>query len=299
MKEHKAGGKRTLFCIEHTGTYTETLLSVLHKRKANTWLESGLQIKRSLGLQRGKNDKIDSRRIAEYALTFQRKVRLWTPPRSVISELRLFRTIKVRLQTALNQMQAPLKEREKGRLGAKTREILSHCKESRESLKRDIQRTDEAMLQFIKEDAELSRLFKLITSVKGIGPVIAVEMIIITNEFKNYSCPKKFACYAGVAPFEHTSGTSVRGKTRISSIGSRKMKALLHLAAMTSIKGEGELRDYYLGKVAKGHHKMSVLNAVRNKLIHRVFSCVRENRTYNPLGKPTTVKENSALLLTQ
>lgn len=296
MKEHKAGGRKTIFCIEHTGSYMNTLLEVLCKRKANIWIESGLQIKRSLGLQRGKSDKADSHRIAEYAYTFQKKVRFWTPPRAIINELRLFRTIKLRLQSALNQLQAPLKEREETGLQKRGKEIFAHCKESRVALKKELLKTDKAILQLIKKDSELHRLFTLATSVFGIGPVIAVEMIIITNEFKAYSCAKKFACYAGIAPFEYTSGTSVKGRAKISPIGSKKMKALLHLAAMSSIRVKGELRDYYLNKVTKGYHKMSVLNAVRNKLIHRVFSCVRENRMYDPAGKPILLKDAPVLL---
>ena len=58
------------------------------------------------------------------------------------------------------------------------------------------------------------------------------------------------------------------------------MKALLHLAAMSAVNCTGEIREYYLLKVEEGKNKMLVLNAVRNKLIHRIFACVRNNRKY-------------------
>jgi transposase len=104
--------------------------------------------------------------------------------------------------------------------------------------------------------------------------------IVTTNEFKNFTCPKKFACYAGVAPFEHTSGTSIKGRPRLSRKANMSMKALLHMAALVSMQYNEELRNFYERRVAEGKSKMSVLNMIRNKLIHRVFACVRDNRKY-------------------
>ena len=81
-------------------------------------------------------------------------------------------------------------------------------------------------------------------------------------------------------PFEHSSGTSVRGKARVSHMANKKVKTTLHMAALSAIKMEGDIRDYYLRKVEEGKHKMSVINAVRNKIVKRVFACVRENRMF-------------------
>lgn len=105
-------------------------------------------------------------------------------------------------------------------------------------------------------------------------------MIIATNEFKDISDPKKFACYAGVAPFEHTSGTSIRGKSRVSHKANKPMKTLLHMSALVAVNYNDDLKQYYQRKLQENKNKMSVLNAIRNKLIHRVFACVRENRLY-------------------
>ncbi|WP_460952446.1 transposase [Spirosoma daeguense] len=93
--------------------------------------------------------------------------------------------------------------------------------------------------------------------------------------------PKQMACHAGVAPFEYRSGTSVRGKTRVSHQARKRLKALFHLGAMSCIRKEGELRTYYQRKVAEGKNKMLVLNAIRNKLIHRVYAVVRRKEKYN------------------
>jgi len=116
---------------------------------------------------------------------------------------------------------------------------------------------------------------------KEIANVItALYILITTNEFRNINCPKKFACYCGVAPFPRESGKSV-APYRISSIANKKMKSLLHTSAMSCISHNGELRDYYKRKtVLDGKPKMAVLNAVRFKLILRVFACVNQNRAY-------------------
>lgn len=124
-------------------------------------------------------------------------------------------------------------------------------------------------------------MFEWITSVPGIGPATATEVIVATDEFKAINDPKKLACHAGVAPFEYKSGSSVRGKTRVNQHARLRLKSVFHLGAMSAIRMKGELREYYQRKVGEGKNKMSVLNAVRNKLIHRVCSVVHRGQKYD------------------
>jgi transposase len=93
--------------------------------------------------------------------------------------------------------------------------------------------------------------------------------------------PKKLACHAGVAPFEYKSGSSVRGRPGVSQHARKRLKSLLHLAAMTAIRLKGELQEYYQRKVREGKNKMLVLNAVRNKLIHRLYAVVKRGEKYD------------------
>jgi hypothetical protein len=83
-----------------------------------------------------------------------------------------------------------------------------------------------------------------------------------------------------VVPFEHTSGTSVRGRNRVSHIANKSMKSLLHLAALSTLNTPGEIQDYYNRKITEGKNKMSIINAIRNKLILRIFACIKQNREY-------------------
>ncbi len=113
-----------------------------------------------------------------------------------------------------------------------------------------------------------------------LGKVTAAQLLVTTNEFKDISDPKKYACYAGVAPYSHESGL-FKGKARVSHLANKKVKTLLHLAALTAVRFSKDLKAFYERKVnGEKKNKMSVLNAVRNKLIHRVFACVNQNRKY-------------------
>ncbi len=271
-----------VICMEHTGIYNNLLLEYLHKKQANICLESALQIKNSQGNVRGKNDKIDSIRIAEYAYTFREKLKLWQPKREVIQQLARFSSDRTRLIAAQKMLQTPLNESEvfaSSKLHNASKKLFSN---TLKSIKTDLEKVDKAIKEVIKSDEELSRLFGIITSVTGIGEVTAIGIIVTTNEFKDIKDSKKYACYAGVVPFVKESGV-YRGKGRVSSMANKTMKTLLHMASLSAIQYNESIRVYYERKVAEGKNKMSVLNAVRNKLVHCVFACVNQNRKYNKI----------------
>lgn len=126
----------------------------------------------------------------------------------------------------------------------------------------------------------MSRQYELLCSVDGIGDRTAIKMIVETNAFKDFSDPRKFCCHAGVAPFSYTSGSSQKSRNKVSHRADKSIKKLLHLAALSIIKNNGELHDYYLRKVDEGKNKMSVINAVRAKLVLRMFAVIRNNQPY-------------------
>lgn len=269
-----------VFCMEHTGIYNNPLVSYLHKNKGNCWLESALQIKNSMGNLRGKNDKVDAIRIAEYAYKNREEVRLWKPKRAVINQLSHYTTLRARLISSCKMLSTPLKEGADFMDKSLQKQANQLCKKAIDSIKESLKRTEKVIDQIIASDEELNRLFNLITSVTGIGPVTAVQVLITTNEFKDISNSKKFACYSGVAPFVRESGI-FRGRGRVSHLADKTMKKLLHMSALSAITSNGDLKKYYERKVSEEKkNKMLVLNAVRNKLILRIFTCVAQNRKY-------------------
>jgi len=106
-------------------------------------------------------------------------------------------------------------------------------------------------------------------------------MIVETNAFQDFKNPRKFCCHAGVAPFSFTSGSSQRSRNKVSNRADKSIKVLLHMAALiAATRMKGELHEYYIRKVAEGKNKMSVLNAVRAKLVFRMFAVIRNEQYY-------------------
>jgi transposase len=270
---------KAIFCMEHTGIYNHHLLNFLYTKKANICLEASVHIKLSSGLQRGKNDKIDAQRIAQYALRNQEELKLWQPKRQVVQQLKHLASLRSRLLNAKKQLSVALSETRTFDKQVAA-EMKKACTSSLKALEKDVRLVEDKMSQVIENDELLKNLFHIVTSIQGIGKVTATEMIITTNEFKDITEPTKFACYAGVAPFEHSSGTSLKGRPRVSHKANKTMKSLLHMSALVAICYNDDLKAYYQRKVEENKNKMSIINAVRNKLIWRIFACVRNNKVY-------------------
>jgi transposase len=271
---------KAVFCLEHTGIYNNHLLVYLHKKKANICLEAASHIKNSLGNIRGKNDKVDAIRIAEYAYKNREELRLWQPKREVIQKLAYLTSIRNRLLDVQKHLKTPLKESKGFVCKSIANQAQYLCQRTLNSVESDIKKVEKAIDDVIASDNELTRLFSIITSVKGVGIVTATQIVITTNEFKDIKDPKKFACYAGVAPFSKESG-SYKGKARVSHMANKKVKTLLHMSAIVAITYNPDLKSYYERKVnEEKKNKMLVINAVRNKLILHIFACVNQNRKY-------------------
>lgn len=280
---------QSVCCLEHTGIYNALILDQLLTHQLPTWLESSLQIKKAGGLQRGKSDSIDAQRIAEYAFRFRDRMRLWQPPRPLLQELVTLSALRQRLLLVRQQLQVPVNEQADFVSARLQKQLTKHCQASLKAINADLEQVNRQMDQLIRRDQHLSELFELMTSIPGVGPAVATEVILATDEFKKFTDPKKLACHAGVAPFEYSSGTSVRGRSRVSQHARKRLKFLFHLAAMSAIRVKGELQDYYQRKVAEGKNKMLILNAVRNKIIHRIYAVVKRGEKYDKFYSPSIV----------
>lgn len=271
---------KCIFCMEHTGLYNNRLLEYLKKLKANVVLENPLVIKNSLGLARNKYDKIDAIRIALYAYKNNDTLRLLVHRRPVILQLTNLFAIRSRLLSTEVALRAPIKEQMVFTRKTIHEQTSQLCKQTLSGIRKDLNATEKAIDIIIDRDERLRRLVQIITSVPGVGRITAIQLILTTNEFKDISEPKKFACYAGVAPFIRESGT-YKGKGRVSSIANKKVKAALHLCALASIRMKGELARYYARKTEDERKpKLAVINAIRNKIILRIFSCVSQDRVF-------------------
>jgi transposase len=143
-----------------------------------------------------------------------------------------------------------------------------------------IKQVDEQLSKVILADTELKRQFDLVCSVHGVGKQTAFFILVHTQAFTAFKDHRKFACYCGIAPFPFTSGTSIRGRDRISNLANKKLKTLLTMCCLNVIKADNELKKYYLRKKAEGKSFLSILNAIKNKLISRIFAVIRKGTPY-------------------
>ena len=139
---------------------------------------------------------------------------------------------------------------------------------------------EKRMLEIIHSDESLKVLYELVTSVKCVGEVLATELIVYTNGFTRMQNTSQLACYCGVAPFEHSSGTSIKGRIGTSNFANMNLKSTLHMAAVSATRYVPDIKQYYERKVAEGKNKMCVINAIRNKLIKRVMAVVKRGEPY-------------------
>lgn len=202
-------------------------------------------------------------------------------PREIILKIKRLLGLRARIMGAMVQLQTPIgKDAEVFFTRKDLNFSKQFCEDSIKAMKKDIYAIEKHIKSLIKQDESLNNLFKIVLSVDGIGFITGLTVIVTTNEFKNFSCAKKYACYSGVVPFDYSSGSSIKGKPRVSHLANKTVKKMLHLSALTGIRKNGEFRDYYERKKSEGKHTMSVINAIRNKIILRIFACVRENRLF-------------------
>ena len=271
-----------LFCSENTGLYSLPLSIFLTEQQAHLWLENPLQIKLSSGMKRGKSDAADAKDIALYCYTHRDEVKLYRLPGKTIlalKQLLTFRTRLVKQQATLKTTSGELQE-----FRAPGWDVI--VKESKSLIQmydKKINNVDEQMLTLIKQDAALEKQFELVTSVHGVGNQTAIFILTCTQGFTLFNDWRKFACYCGIAPFEYTSGTSIRGRTKVSHLANKKLKSLLTLCVLSTIKNENEFKTYYDRRAQEGKSNMSTINIIRNKLVSRIFAAVKRGTPYQPI----------------
>ena len=279
LKEQGATSENTLACLEHAGIYGKLIIKYLLVYSFSLWVEMSLKIIRSIGVQRGKNDKVDAERIAYYAMKNVEEAVIFNAPRKEVDKIRNLLSLREKLVSTRASLMRNVKELKSFDLEvAKLSEKLQ--KSTIKGIDLDLKKIEKQLDEIIDKDENLSKIFTLATSVTGIGKVTALFLICFTNEFTMYTTPRQLACYAGVVPFEHTSGKSVRSKPKVHYMANKKLKKQLHMCALSAITSDPELKHYFKRKVDEGKNKMLVINNVRNKLIHRVCACVRKNKIF-------------------
>ncbi len=270
----------SLICLENTGIYHRPLVAYLLAQKAFVWVETPVQIKWSMGIQRGKSDSVDAVRISTYAFRNQDKAVAYSPKDESIQQMADLMGLRTRLMTCIGSLKVPIQELKSMGLNNTAKLMAEASKKSISALEKEIKAVEQQLQVLIDGDEKLSTTFKYATSVRSIGFVAALQLLVYTHGFTRFENAKQLASFCGIAPFEYSSGTSVRGKTKVHPMANKQLKSTLHMCAVSAIRNSPEMKVYYERKVAEGKNKMLVINAIRNKLVQRVFACVRDKKEY-------------------
>ena len=251
LAKQKVDLSNVLFCCENTGVYTFPLSSCLSEKKLDYWVVPAIEIKNSKGISRGKNDKDDAKEIALYSFRNIDKLKLSTLPDTAIQQLKLLFTEREKVMKSFKLFEAT-KENADFMPKQVYKSIVAINNKTVKFLKATLKSIEKEMKDIISNQTQLKTQFELIKTVPGIGEKTAIYMLIATRGFTAFDNARKFACYSGTAPFKNTSGTSIKGKTKVNHLADKKMKSILQMCALVAVKHDPQLKAYYNKKKEEG-----------------------------------------------
>lgn len=269
--------KASLVVMEATGYYHYRLAQYLHHRGIAVSVVNPLSVKRfiQMRLAKVKTDKSDAKAICEYGI--QNKIPMYNALTELQAEcLQLFRLLDIYIKQT-----TATKNKIKGEeaLGKPSRFVYQSLKRTLRHLTKEISALEERLLELVKNEQQ--EQLTLLKSIPGLGTKTALFLIVLTDGFNKFNNAKQLCSYVGITPTIRESGSSVRGRSRISKIGNRKLRNLLFLCAFSACKHNKACRELYERIVAKGKGKKLALIAVANKLLKQAFAIAKSGLPYD------------------
>ena len=272
----KSCGKDLHYVMESTGVYHMQFMFYLHENGCVYSVVNALQIRRyiQMHLERNKSDKKDAKRICEYGI--ERHPQPSEMPDSAYFECR---TINNAIQdftkeiTRISNQIHALK-----RSGVAAQEVIKCYEKMVKKMRQEKEKLEVHLSEKLK--AWQPELLAQVSSVKGIGRRAAAELIIYTKSFKGMENYKQLISYSGLSPVEYSSGSSIRGRTKICKQGGKQIRHILYMCALNAKQTNRACRELFDRLVAGGKNKKSAVIAVCNKLLKQVFGCVKNGTMY-------------------
>jgi len=269
--------KSSLVVMEATGYYHYRLAQFLYKNGVLVSVVNPLSVKRfiQMKLAKVKTDKSDAKSICEYGTV--NEVPLYNALTDVQSEcLQLFRLLDsyIKKSTATKN-----KLHGETTLGIPSKTVYSSLKRDLKHLKKEILILEKRLLELVKQDQQ--EQLTLLQTIPGIGLKTALFLIVVTDGFKKFETASQLCSYVGITPTIRESGSSVRGRSRISKVGNKKLRNLVFLAAFSAYKYNRACKALFDRIVAKGKSKKLALIAVANKLLKQAFAIAKSGLPYD------------------
>ncbi len=268
-----------LFCGEHTGMCSIPLCDFLARKQYFMWLESAMVIHRKCGIVREKNDKIDSKRIAEYALrNFSTDI---MPYELDSKDLKRLKSLYAAHDMLTKDKVSKINQLKSGTLDASPsakREIekqLNHIRKSLDAI-------DEEIKYLLSQSQEFCYNFKLLNTFKGVGMLTIACLIIKTRNFKDMRDSRELGCYVGVVPCKQQSGTSIDKPSRTSRYRDKNANSLLTNCVISALSHNNPIiRPYYDRLIRRGVHPNKARNNCKFKIINILLAMVRNDTDFN------------------
>ena len=274
----KTLSKESHLVMEATGYYHYKLAYYFQEKGVSVYVENPLSIKRfiQMKLTKIKTDKSDAKLICAYAQQFE--LEEWKGHSHHQQEcLQIIRLLDIywKQSTAIKN-----KIHGESVLGNPSKIVDRSLKRTLKNIQKEISELEAELLKLVKE--EYQTMLTLLESIPGLGRKTATMLLVITDGFKRFNSSKELCSYAGITPIIRTSGTSVKGKPRISKVGNRKLRNLLFMFSFTACNCNKGCKDLYERIIAKGKSKKLALLAVCNKLLKQAFAVATSGVKYDP-----------------
>jgi transposase len=281
LKKQKVGfDDNTLLVIENTGIYHRLIWKFCSTHQLPIHIGNAAHIKWSFGIARGKNDTIDSQRLCSYAHKHADELKATPALNPVFIKLKDLMASRSKLIAQTGSISSYLTELKLSNNKTTQKLIEQAHKPVLAGLKKSIALIEKQILNIIDEDPAIKTNYNLLITVPGVGHLTAVYILCCTNNFIDKISGKQLACYAGVVPFQDKSGSSIKGRNKVHKMANKELKKMLHLCALSAIRYYPEFKQYYDRKKKEGKHSMSILNAIRNKIVLRAVAVVNNQKAY-------------------
>jgi transposase len=158
---------------------------------------------------------------------------------------------------------------------ASVAELIAH-------LSAQIKRTEALIREHIGSQPGLKRQRQLLDSIPGVGEATAAVLMAEVPDILQYKSARQVAAFAGLVPRERQSGSSVRGRARLSKIGNSRLRKALYFPAVTAIRSSPFFQQWAAGLRQRGKSKMAVIGAVMRKLVHLAYGVLKTGKPFDP-----------------
>jgi transposase len=287
LKEFKLSNDQILICAEHSGQYNYPLIYCCECDNYKLWLENPNLIKiYCSGLQQGKNYRLSPKQIAHYGSLNADKIKLNRQPVSEVEHLKQLHNELEMLQVDSAKLHSQLVDQK----NYMSEEVFNVNANRLINLLRGLEDAIATIKSEIKcifaDNSFLNEQMGLLTSIESIDDELALKMIVETDAFTRFENCRQFCSHSGLAPLNKVLKIKEHQALSLNSKNEIGIKTVLNQAVLSIVKrNESELKNYYLRKLKEGKDEKIVLNALRVKLVARMFAVVKNNQKYQPFKR--------------